>query len=103
MVTQINTSDYTHVDSIILFSVEFSSSYNHNYYYNNNTGDLILEEANDDQTCYYYRVKENGYSFIENYLGFTDDQYGFGIFDEDYEGCPSRNENGVVELDSEMC
>lgn len=66
-------------------------------------GDLILEEANDDQTCYYYRVEENGYSFVKNYLGFTDDQYGFGIFDDDYEGFPSRNENGVIELDSEMC
>lgn len=103
MVTQINTSGYNRVASIILFGVEFSSSYNHNYYHNKDTGDLILEEANDDQTCYYYRVEENGYSFIKNYLGFTDDQYGFGIFDEDYEGCPSRNENGVVELDSEMC
>ena len=103
MVTQIITSDYTRVDSIILFGVEFSSSYNHNYYYNKNTGDLILEEANDDQTCYYYRVEVNGYLFVKNYLGFTDEQYGFGIFDEDYEGCPSRNENGVVELDSEMC
>jgi hypothetical protein len=103
MVTQINTSEYQHIASIILYGVEFTSSYNHNYYYNNNTSDLILEEANDDQTCYYYRVEVNGYSFVKNYLGFTDDQYGYGIFDVDYEGCPSRNENGVIELDSEMC
>ena len=103
MVTQINTSEYQHISSIIIYGVEFESSYNHNYYYNNNTGDLILEEANDEQTCYYYRVEVNGYSFVKNYLGFTDDQYGFGIFDEDYEGCPSRNENGVIELDSDLC
>lgn len=102
MVTQINTSNYNRVASIIIFGVEFSSSYNHNYFYNKNTGDLILEEANDDQSCYYYRVEEKGYSFVKNYLGLTDDQYGFGIFDEDYEGYPSRNENGVIELDSEL-
>ena len=103
MVTQINTSEYQHISSIIIYGVEFTSSYNHNYYYNNNTGDLILEEANDDQTCYYYRVEVNGYSFAKNYLGFTDDQYGYGIFDVDYEGCPFRNENGVIELDSDLC
>lgn len=103
MITQINTSDYNHIDSILLYGVEFVSSYNHNYYYNKNTGDLILEEADDDQTCYYYRVEENEHSFIKNYLGLTYDQYGFGIFDDEYEGCPFRNENGVIELDSKMC
>lgn len=103
MITQINTSDYNHIGSILLYGVEFVSSYNHNYYYNKNTDDLILEESNDDQTCYYYRVEENEHSFIKNYLGLTDDQYGFGIFDDDYEGCPFRNENGVIELDSKMC
>ena len=103
MVTQINTSDYNRVASIILYGVEFSSSYNHNYFYNKNTGDLILEEANDDQICDYYRVEENGYSFVKKYLGFVDDKYGFGIFDNEYEGYPVRNENGVIGLDSEMC
>ena len=52
MLTQINTSNYNRVALIILYSVEFISSYNHNYYYNKNTGDLILEEANDDQLKY---------------------------------------------------
>lgn len=103
MITQINTSDYNRVASIIIYGVKFTSSYNHNYYYNKNIGDLILEEANDDQTCYYYRIEVNGYSFVKNYLGFTDDEYGFGIFDNNYEGYPVRNENGVIELDSEMC
>ena len=103
MVTQIYTSEYQHIQSIVLNGVEFSSSYNHNYYHNKNTGDLILEEANDDQTCYYYRVEVNGYIVDENYLGFTDDPYGYGIFDVDYEGCPARNENGVIELDSDLC
>lgn len=103
MITQINTSEYQHVQLIVLYGVEFSSSYNHNYYYNENICDLILEEANDDQTCYYYRVEVNGYLFVNNYLGFTDDQYGYGIFDIDYDGYPVRNENGVIELNSEMC
>lgn len=103
MITQINVSGYQHVKSIVLNGVEFSSSYNHNYYYNENTGDLILEEADDDQTCYYHRIEENDSSITENYLGLTTDEYGYGIFDEDYEGCPTRNENGVIELDSDLC
>ena len=103
MITRINTSDYNHIASIILYGVEFVSSYNHNYYYNKNTGDLILEETNDDQTCYYYRVEENEHSFIKNYLGLSDDQYGIGIFDDCYKGYPFRNETGGIELDSEMC
>lgn len=103
MINKIDTSEYEHVQSIALYGVEFESSYNHNYYYNNNTRDLILEEANDDRTCcYYYRVEVNGYVFVENYLGFTDDQYGYGIFDKDYEGYRGRNENWVIELDSEL-
>lgn len=100
MFTQINTSDYNRVASIILYGIEFTSSYNHNYFYNKNTDDLILEEANDDQTCYYYRVEENGHLVVENYLGFTDDQYGFGIFDNDYEGYPERDEHNIIILDS---
>lgn len=103
MITKINTSEYNHIQSMVIQGVEFTSSYNHNYYYNENTGDLILEEANDDQTCYYYRVEVNGYSFENNYLGYTEDQYGFGIFDVDYEGYPNRNEYNVVELDSNLC
>lgn len=103
MVTQINTSGYQHVKSIVLNGVEFSSSYNHNYYHNENTCDLILEEADDDQTCYYHRVEENNSSINEIYLGLTTDEYGYGIFDVDYDGYPVRNENGVIELDSEMC
>ena len=102
MITKINTSDYKRVESIMLHGVEFSSSYNHNYYHNENTGDLILEEANDVQTCYYYRVEVNGYSFVKNYLGFTDDQYGYGIFDKDYEGFPYKSEHYIVELNDEL-
>lgn len=104
MITKINTSEYEHIhQSIALYGVEFSSSLNHNYYYNNNTRDLILEESNGDQTCYYYRVEVRGYMFDENYLGFTDDPYGYGIFDVDYDGYPVRDENYVIELDSELC
>ena len=102
MITKINIPEYQNIQSIALYGVKFTSSYNHNYYWNNNTSDLILEEANDDQTCYYYRVEVNGYSFVKNYLGFTDDQYGYGIFDKDYNGYPARDENSVIELDSEL-
>lgn len=100
MLTQINTSDYNRVTSINLHGTVFKSSYNHNYYYNKNTGDLILEAANDDQTCFYYRVEENGHSVVKNYLGFTEDQYGFGIFDKNYEGYPERDEHNIIVLDS---
>lgn len=100
MLTQINTSDYNRVSSIILYGVEFSSSYNHNYYYNKNSGDLILEEADDDQICYYYRIEENNTLINEKYLGLTTDQYGFGIFDNEYEGYPERDEHHMIILDS---
>lgn len=103
MKTLLKTSDYSRVESIVIYGVTFNSTYNHNYYYNKSTEDIILEETNDDQTCYYYRVEVNGYSFVENYLGFTDDQYGYGIFDEDYDGYPYRNNNGEIELDNTLC
>ena len=103
MKTLLKTSDYSRVESIVIYGVTFNSTYNHNYYYNKSTEDIILEETNDDQTCYYYRVEVNGYLFVENYLGFTDDQYGYGIFDEDYDGYPYRNNNGEIELDNTLC
>lgn len=103
MKTLLKTSDYSRVESIVICGVTFNSTYNHNYYYNKSTEDIILEETNDDQTCYYYRVEVNGYSFVKNYLGFTDDQYGYGIFDVDYEGYPYRNNNGEIELDNTLC
>lgn len=103
MKTLLKTSDYSRVESIVIYGVTFNSTYNHNFYYNKSTEDIILEETNDDQTCYYYRVEINGYSFVENYLGFTDDQYGCGIFDEDYDGYPYRNNNGEIELDNTLC
>ena len=103
MKTKLNTSEYSRVDSMIIYGVVFESTYNHNYYYNKSTEDVILEVSDDDQTCSYYRVLEDGHSFKKNYLGITEDEYGFGIFDKDYEGCPSRNENGEVELDDRFC
>lgn len=102
MITKINTSDYNHVKIITLNGVEFSSSYNHNYFYNKNNGDLILEETDDDQNCYYYRLEKKEDKFVSNYLGFTQDQYGFGIFDMDYEGFPYRSEHNIVELNDEL-
>ena len=102
MKTKLNTSEYSRIESIVINGVRFTSSYNHNYYYNKLNEDLILEEANDCQTCYYYRVENNGYSYQTMYLGLTDDEFGEGIFDKDYSGYPYRNENGEIELDNTL-
>lgn len=99
-VTEINTSLYKRIPSINIYGTELKSGYNHNYFYNKNTGDLILEETDDDQTCYYYRIEENNTSINNKYLGLTTDQYGFGIFDKDYEGYPTRDEHSLIVLDS---
>lgn len=99
-VTEINTSLYTHVPSITICCTELKSCYNHNYFYNENTEDLILEESDDDQTCFYYRIEENNTSINKKYLGLTTDQYGFGIFDMDYEGYPKRDEHNLIVLNS---
>jgi hypothetical protein len=95
MKTKLNTLDYSRVESIVICGVTFNSTYNNNYYYNKLTEDIILENSNDDQTCYYYRIEQNK----QTYLGLTYDQYGFGIFDKDYEGYPYRNDDGEIELD----
>ena len=102
MYTQLNTSNYRRVNSIIINGIEFISSYNHNYYYNSQDEDLILETTDDDTTCHYYRIENNGYSFVKNYLGLTTDVYGFGIFDNDYDGFPYKNENGEIILDTTL-
>lgn len=101
--TEINTSLYIRVPSITICGTELKSCYNHNYFYNKNTGDLILEESDDDQTCYYYRIEENNTSIDKRYLGCTTDQYGFGIFDMDYEGFPIRDEHNIIVLVSNVC
>lgn len=98
--TEINTSLYKRIPSINICGIELKSCYNHNYYFNENTGDLILEESDNDQTCYYYRIEKNNTSINEKRLGLTTDQYGFGIFDADYEGYPTRDEHNIIILDS---
>ena len=102
MKTKINTTEYSQVDSMVIYGITFETTYNHIYHYNKFTEDVILEESDDDQTCYYYRIEIKGHSFVKTYLGHTDDQYGQGIFDKYYEGYPSRNENGEVELDNTL-
>ena len=103
MKTLLNISDYSHVDSIIINLVRFTSSYNNNYFYNKLNEDLILEKSDDEQTCYYYRIEDDGHSFVKTYLGLTEDRYGRGIFDEDYDGYPYRNDNGEIKLDNTLC
>lgn len=98
MITEINTSEYEHIETMTLNGIEFSSTYNHNYFYNKHNGELILVESDDDQTCNYYRIRKVGRDFFSHYIGFSEDQYGFGIFDDNYKGYPYRN-NNIVELD----
>jgi hypothetical protein len=97
MKTKINVSNYKRVESINLFGVWFNSVYNHNYYYNyyynNSSGDLILEISDDFDTYQYYRIKEDGYSYIKEYLGTVDAIWG--IFD-------NHNNDQYVELNSEV-
>ena len=98
----LKTTDYSRVESIVVLGVTFNSTYNHNYYYNKSNEDIILEVSDDDQTCYYYRIEQMGHSFVKTYLGLTGDKYGYGIFDENYEGYPYRNDNGEIELDNTL-
>lgn len=101
MITKIHTSEYEHIKTMIFNNVEISSSYNHNYFYNKYNRDLILEEANDEQTCYYYRIKYVENEFFSTYLGMSEDPCGLGIFDANYEGIPFRNHN-IVELNDKF-
>lgn len=100
---KINTSEYQHFKSITFYGIKFLSSYNHNYYCNETRDDLILETADDGTTCYYYRIEIKDNSITQNYLGLTNDQFGYGIFDKYYTGDPAQDETGVIELDSELC
>lgn len=102
MITTINISNYKRVKSINLKGLTFTSSYNHNYFYDKDNDDLIFEITDDNQTCFYYRVNINEDLEVRtDYIGYTEDKFGFGIFDDEYEGCPCRNENNVVELNSD--
>lgn len=97
MKTKINVSKYKRVESINLFGVWFNSIYNHNYYYDKLHRDLILEVSDDFDTYHYYRIKENGCSYIKEYLGGIDGICGvWGIFDN------HNNGQIEVELDSEI-
>jgi hypothetical protein len=97
MKTKINVSNYKRVESINLFGVWFNSVYNHNYYYDKLRGDLILEISDDFDTYQYYRIKEDGHSYIKEYLGAIDGICGvWGIFDK------HNNDQLEVELDSEV-
>ena len=74
------------------------SVYNHNYY--TSEDDLIiLEKCNDDNTFYYYNIDPN--TGNTEYYGLVDSIHG--IFDENYNGYPERDENGIIELDTDFC
>jgi hypothetical protein len=103
MKTKINISNYKRVESINLFGVWFNSVYNYNYYYDNFHNDLILEICDEEFDTYqYYRIKENGWSYVKEYLGTIDAICEvWGAFD--YKTIKKeQNQMGKVELNSEI-
>lgn len=96
MVTTINTRDFSHVSEVFYNNKTHRSVYNHNYYVSTN-GEIILEECDDDSCFSYYVIDNNSIDF----LGIAEDV--FGIFDEEYDGYPVRDLNGIIELDSDFC
>ena len=62
-------------------------------------GLIILEKCNDDNTFYYYNIDPN--TGNTEYYGLVDSIHG--IFDENYNGYPERDENGIIELDTDFC
>ena len=62
-------------------------------------GIIILEECDDDNTFYYYNVDPN--TGNTEYYGLVDSISG--IFDDDYDGFPYINDEGIIELNSNFC
>lgn len=98
MIHSISTNLFIHQNQINFNGEIHHSVYNYNYY-TSEDGLIILEECDDDNTFYYYNVDPN--TGDTEYYGLVDSV--FGIFDEDYDGYPGRDENGIVELDTDFC
>ena len=98
MIHLISTNLFQYQESVMFNGVQHHSSYNHNYYTSEN-GVIILEECNDDNVYSYWWVdSENGNT---DYIGGVFST--FGIFDDGYDGYPRRDENGILELDTDFC
>ena len=98
MLHPISTNLFTHQKSVIFNEELHYSSYNHNYY-TSEDGVIILEECNDnDVFCYWWVDSGNGNT---DYIGTAVGT--FGIFDKEYDGNPTRDENGIVKLDTDFC
>ena len=98
MIHLISTNLFTHQNQVIVDGEIHYSVYNHNYY-TSEAGVIILEVCDDDNSFNYWWVdSETGES---DYIGGVDAT--FGIFDENYDGYPGRDENGIVELDTNFC
>ena len=98
MIHSISTNLFIHQNQVNFNGEIHHSVYNHNYY-TSEDGLIILKECDDDNTFYYYNVDPN--TGDTEYYGLVDSV--FGIFDEDYDGYPGRDENGIVELDTDFC
>ena len=98
MIHLISTNVFTHQNQVRFNGEIHHSAYNHNYY-TSEEGVIILEECDDDNGFNYWWVdSENGDT---DYIGGV--MATFGIFDEEYDGYPGRDENGIVELDTDFC
>lgn len=98
MIHLIDTNLFTHQNQVNFNGEIHHSSYNHNYY-TSEEGVIILEECNDDNDYSYWWIdSENGNT---DYIGGVVSI--FGIFDEDYDGYPNKDKNGIIELDTEFC
>jgi hypothetical protein len=89
---------FTHQNQVSFNDEVHYSSYNHNYY-TSREGVIILEECTDDNTFFYCNVDHN--TGNTEYYGLV--YSTFGIFNKYYDGYPERDENGVVELDTDFC
>lgn len=98
MIHQISTNLFSHQTKVKFNGEIHHSTYNHNYY-TSEDGLIILEECDDDNTFYYYNVDPN--TGDTEYYGLVDSE--FGIFDEDYDGYPCKNNEGIIELNSDFC
>lgn len=99
MIHPISTNLFRRQNQVNVNGETHHSVYNHNYY-TSEDGLIILEECNDEDTFYYYNVDPN--TGDTEYYGLA--YSTVGIFDENYDGfSPERDDNGIVELDTDFC
>ncbi len=98
MIHLIDTNLFAHQNQVNFNGEIHHSNYNHNYY-TSQGGVIILEECDDDNTFYYYNVDPN--TGNTEYYGLVDSITG--IFDKDYDGFTYKNDEGIIELNSNFC